>query len=337
MKITNKDKPLVAVWSLVYNHEPYLKDYFEGIVMQKTDFPFVAIVHDDASTDGSAAIIREYAEKYPDIIKPIFEKENQYSKGDGTLDRLMREAIEKTGAKYVALCEGDDYWIDPFKLQKQVDFLESNPEYGLVHTGYLTLKYKDKYKIKQSTRSNLDINIPIGNVYKNIIRNNHIATVTVLFKMNLIRYMENEIDPLPYWDRILWICFSRHTLFYYISDITAAYRITNNSATHGDYSKVLKTDIKGTNDLLTYLFNNKISKNDIKTFYVERCSRLLKLCYLSHNKKLLYIYWNIIKSMDKPRLDNKVCWYFGRFEVPKIIYHSLLKIYSIYLKMRCLK
>lgn len=127
-----QDKPLVAIHCLVYNHEPYLRDCFEGFVMQQTNFPFVAIVHDDASTDGSAAIIREYEEKYPNIIKPIYEIENQYSKHDGSLGRIMNAAIDATGAKYFAMCEGDDYWTDPLKLQKQVDFLEANPEYDMV-------------------------------------------------------------------------------------------------------------------------------------------------------------------------------------------------------------
>ena len=122
---------LVAIKCLVYNHEPYLRDCLEGFVMQQTNFPFVAIVHDDASTDGSAAIIREYEEKYPDIIKPIYETENQYSKRDGSLTRIMNAAIDATGAKYVAMCEGDDYWTDPLKLQKQVEFLEANPEYSM--------------------------------------------------------------------------------------------------------------------------------------------------------------------------------------------------------------
>ena len=94
--------------------------------MQKTNFRFEAIVHDDASTDGTVAIIKEYAEKYPDIIKPIYETENQYSKQDGSLRRILDA---HTHGKYVAMCEGDDYWTDPYKLQKQVDFLESHPDY----------------------------------------------------------------------------------------------------------------------------------------------------------------------------------------------------------------
>lgn len=116
----------VTIQCTVYNHEPFLRQCLDGFVMQKTDFRFEAIVHDDASTDGSAAIIREYAEKYPEIIKPIFEKENLYSKRDGSLRRVM---YANTHGKYVAICEGDDYWTDPYKLQKQVDFLESHPDY----------------------------------------------------------------------------------------------------------------------------------------------------------------------------------------------------------------
>ena len=128
-----ENEPLmVTILCLVYNHESYIRQCLEGFVMQKTNFRFEAIVHDDASTDGTAAIIREYAEKYPDIIKPIFETENQYSKGDGSLGRIM---TAHTHGKYVAICEGDDYWIDPLKLQRQVDFLEGNPEYVLTYTG----------------------------------------------------------------------------------------------------------------------------------------------------------------------------------------------------------
>lgn len=127
----NNKQPLVAIKCLVYNHEPYLRDCLNGFVMQQTNFPFVAIVHDDVSTDHSADIIREYAAKYPDIIMPIYETENQYSKQDGSISCIMQVAADATGAKYIALCEGDDYWTDPLKLQKQVDFLESHPDYSM--------------------------------------------------------------------------------------------------------------------------------------------------------------------------------------------------------------
>lgn len=121
-------KPLVVIWCLTYNHGKYLKDALEGFIMQKTTFPFVVIVHEDVSTDGTAKVLKEYAERYPSIILPIFESENQFSKSDGSLKIIMNNACKETGAKYVAWCEGDDYWINPFKLQKQVDFLETHPD-----------------------------------------------------------------------------------------------------------------------------------------------------------------------------------------------------------------
>lgn len=126
--IQNKElQPLmVSIKCLAYNHGKFIRETLEGFVMQKTNFRFEAIVHDDASTDNTAEIIREYAEKYPNIIKPIYETENQYSKKDGSLTKIMYNACN---GKYIAMCEGDDYWTDPYKLQKQLDFLEKHPDY----------------------------------------------------------------------------------------------------------------------------------------------------------------------------------------------------------------
>lgn len=121
---------VVSIQCTAYNHEKYIRDALDGFLIQKTSFRFEVIVHDDVSTDGTTAIIREYAEKYPDIIKPIYEKENQYSKHDGTLEKIMIGACK---GKYIAFCEGDDYWIDPYKLQKQVDFMETHPDCSLTY------------------------------------------------------------------------------------------------------------------------------------------------------------------------------------------------------------
>lgn len=118
----------VSVICNVYNHEAYIQDALEGFVSQKTDFPFEVLVHDDASTDNSANIIREYEAKYPELIKPIYQTENQYTRGGGITRRFQ---IPRAQGKYIAVCEGDDYWTDPLKLQKQYDFLESHPDYSL--------------------------------------------------------------------------------------------------------------------------------------------------------------------------------------------------------------
>lgn len=129
MEYYKDDKDImVSICCLVYNHEPYLRQCFEGFVMQKTTFPIEILVHDDASTDYSADIIREYTEKYPHLFKPIYQTENQYSKG---VKITMTYQIPRAKGKYIAMCEGDDYWTDPMKLQKQVEFLEGHEEYVL--------------------------------------------------------------------------------------------------------------------------------------------------------------------------------------------------------------
>lgn len=132
------DEPLVSICCITYNHEKFIKDAIEGFLMQKTDFPFEILVHDDASTDETPDILREYQEKHPDLFRIVFQTENRYSRGLKNTPLLYNMAR----GKYIALCEGDDYWTDPLKLQKQVDFLEAHPECSLCCHRVL-YKYED--------------------------------------------------------------------------------------------------------------------------------------------------------------------------------------------------
>ena len=216
---------MVSIRCNTYNHERYIRQCLEGFVIQKTNFRFEAIVHDDASTDGTAAIIREYAEKYPDIIKPIYETENQYSKHDGSLRKIINKHMH---GKYIAVCEGDDYWIDPFKLQKQVDFLENNPEYGLVHTA--AKSYHENKKIFD--RNN------IGKGFSNVedlLVVNHIAALTVCYRKHLYFDYLSEITPQSSWkmgDYPLWLYIGFHSKIHFMNDVTSVYRILSESASH---------------------------------------------------------------------------------------------------------
>ena len=115
--------PLVSINCITYNHCKYIRDALEGFLMQITNFPVEILIHDDASTDGTAEIIKEYEKQYPWLIKPVYQTENQYSKHNGTISKIQ---YGRARGKYLAFCEGDDYWTDHYKLQKQVDFLESN-------------------------------------------------------------------------------------------------------------------------------------------------------------------------------------------------------------------
>lgn len=118
----------VSVVCTAYNHAKYIEKTLDGFVMQKTNFDFEVIVHDDASTDNTAEIIKEYANKYPNLIIPILQSENQYSK---KIDILKTYIACHIKGKYMALCEGDDYWTDSYKLQAQYDALENNPNCGI--------------------------------------------------------------------------------------------------------------------------------------------------------------------------------------------------------------
>lgn len=119
---------MVSVCCLAYNHSKYIRKCLDGFVNQKTNFTFEVLIHDDASTDGTQDIIREYEEKYPNIIKPIYQTENQYSKHIGINKTFQYPRVK---GKYIAFCEGDDYWTDSYKLQKQFDILECNPDCSL--------------------------------------------------------------------------------------------------------------------------------------------------------------------------------------------------------------
>lgn len=148
MNQDNKDI-LVSISCITYNHAPYIRECLDGFMMQQTNFPFEVLIHDDASTDGTTEIIKEYEAKYPNIIKPLYEEENQWVKG------RRGSAVfnfPRAQGKYIALCEGDDYWTDPLKLQKQVDFLESHPDYVMCTHVVDMYKQAERTQVKWSVQ-----------------------------------------------------------------------------------------------------------------------------------------------------------------------------------------
>lgn len=222
-------KPLVAIHCLVYNHEPYLRDCLEGFVRQQTNFPFVAIVHDDASTDGSAAIIREYEEKYPHIFKPIYETENQYSKRNGSVGRIMNAAIEATGAKYVAMCEGDDYWTDPMKLQKQVDFMEANPEYSMCfHAAEILLQGVDRSKCGARCEHIIDKEYSATEMFAEWI----VPTASIIYRQRVNEYTIKHQDWITRGDIILVLKCAHTGKVWGMSNTMSVYRMQPNSVSH---------------------------------------------------------------------------------------------------------
>ena len=219
---------MVSICVLSYNHEKYLRDCLEGIVKQKTTFPIEAWVHDDASTDSSPLIIKGYQNRYPDIIKPILQIENQYSKKDGSI--IAKFVYPRCTGKYIALCEGDDYWIDPYKLQKQVDFLESHPEYDLCCSA--SKVYNQSKQSFEGVKGSA-----LCESYETCIQGtNDINTASVLVRQTAWQKCVKEISSfLPkdlVFDTAYWYWFAYHKKTKYMPEPMAVYRVLANSACH---------------------------------------------------------------------------------------------------------
>ena len=256
------DPIMVTIRCITYNHEPYIRQCLEGFVMQKTNFRFEAIVHDDASTDGTAAIIREYAEKYPDIIKPIYETENQFSKHDGSLGRIMDAHMH---GKYIAMCEGDDYWIDPLKLQKQVDFLEANPEYGMCYTNF-NIYYQQTGRTRYSLFTTEPDHFPM--YYRSpeefVLAGGYVCPPSWLIRKEYWLQMKSQYIDGTFVRFTYLLCVTK---VHAMSDVTAVYRILKESATQSKNSKKLYRRRKDLLKLKLIL----IREFNLSPTYIDKC------------------------------------------------------------------
>lgn len=285
--------PLVSIKCLVYNHEPYLRQCLDGFVMQKTNFAFEVIVHDDASIDNSVEIIREYAEKYPDIIKPIYEKENQYSKNDGSIQKIMKKAIHPC-VKYIAICEGDDYWIDSYKLQKQIDFLERNQEYSLVYTSAMIFNQETSCFEKSILGSGY-------NKQSDIFINNRIPTLTTIFRKDIFEKYTQEIQlRWKMGDYPLWIFISQNAKIHFMNEITAVYRLLRNSASSRSSYEKRKSFIMSSCEMRKYMA--KYFNYNIHDIELINNRELFDLAYNNAIYKDVIYYYSRIEKKDFKRI-----------------------------------
>lgn len=190
MSKKNSHSPLVSISCITYNHAPYIRDCLEGFLMQKTDFPFEILIHDDASTDGTADIIREYQKKYPDIIKPILREKNLYSQGVRMMNQFN---YERAKGKYIAFCEGDDYWNDSNKLQIQYDFMESHEDCALCYHGMYILNHLKKFYIRENFPNKSILKHESNISFEILALNSNIRTPSVFFRKEIYNFCHDTL------------------------------------------------------------------------------------------------------------------------------------------------
>ena len=216
----------VSVYCIAYNHEKYIRQSLDGILNQKTDFKYEVIIHDDASTDNTTRIIEEYISKYPDIIVPIIQKENQYSKGVRIFETYV---LPKIRGKYIAICETDDYWCDVYKLQKQVDFLENHEGYSACVHNSIWYNCITNEKILYNT---LDCDKDLELEELILYGGSEFHTSSILYKSELA-HRPDFLNTKGFFDYPLSIHLALSGKVRYLFDVMSVYRwCTDGSWTH---------------------------------------------------------------------------------------------------------
>lgn len=223
------DKPFVSICCITYNHEQYIKDALEGFVIQQTSFPFEIVISDDCSKDSTRSIITEYKAKYPDLIRDVSPKQNL------GIFANFRHVQDQAKGKYVALCEGDDLWSDPLKLQKQVDLLEADETLMLCCTDCSVVDQRGKEVLSRRGGIVKD-DLPGRYNLRDFFRDNHqYPTLSVVYR-NTHReevHDKHQHTANPFLgDWTLWICLMIYGDMYYLNEVTCAYRVNPTSATH---------------------------------------------------------------------------------------------------------
>lgn len=273
---------ILSVCMITYNHEKYIAQAIESALMQKTNFDYEIVIGEDCSTDRTREIVFEYAKKNPDKIIVITSEKNV-----GANENFIR-TLNSCRGKYIAILEGDDYWTDPYKLQKQANFLESNQDYGLVHSD-VNFFYQNNNKVVLAYKKKKKIKIPIGSVFENLLLRNFISTPTVCFRRSFIENIDIEEIIKKDWllgDWALWLEIASKSLVGYLPEPFATYRIHSTSITNkldkiGRYKFILSSyDIR-----FYYISKYGCSKNIKKLFYIDYYKAILHNSYYTKDKQ----------------------------------------------------
>lgn len=291
----------VSIICNTYNHEKYIRNALESFVAQKTNFDFEILVHDDASTDRTVEIVREYAEKYPALIKPIYQKENQHSQGIPVSTIYQYPRIK---GKYVAFCEGDDYWTKEDKLQKQFDILEK--DFSCIMVSHNTKRISvDGNEIDFMIEDMLDGYVLPRDIIHKTKKNPHFSSL--MCRSELLKEERPEFFKLTTGDNALRCWALTKGKIYFINEVMSAYRVNTPNGWTNRMSKDHKKHIQYTQDVIKFLekydeYTNYIYRDCIKE---EICHRRISIYKMEKDYKSAY---RLSKTMELEKKEKIKLW-----------------------------
>lgn len=293
---SNEKNIMVSIICLAYNHHTYIKDALDGVLNQKTNFKYEMIIHDDCSSDGTKEIIQEYQKLYPEIIKPIYQTENQYSKGIDIEKTYIRP---KCKGKYIAYCEGDDYWCDNNKLQRQVDFLENNNDYSVCgHRHYVLNCRTGEKSVSNSIAENHTVDLRVISDWEGA----QFHTSSYVYRKEFALVPEEmRMKNVGNYPLLVWLAINGKA--YQFADVMSVYRIYtagswSQSKTKGD---ILKKRIDGLEDSIRMISSaDRLSEYKYHSIFNETYGKYYaELCCLKGDlNKCMNEYKKFFKSFS---------------------------------------
>ncbi len=277
----NVDKPLVSVILLTYNQEAFVQEAIRCILNQKASFNFEIIIGDDFSTDHTRKIIDGFKEDFPDLITTYFPDKNT-----GLLSNYSN-CINLCKGKYLAVCAGDDFWHNPLKLQKQVDFFHQHPDFGVVHSDADYL-YSSSGKTIKAYRKSTKTVIESGFIFEKLLLDNYIIALTACVQLDLVRKFIDfeEYQKLGFFmeDYPMWLELSSHTKIGYMDESLVTYRIHKKSIRNTENTTKLLGFLESTYKVKNHFITKVGCSQDVQNKVEKR-----------YYKKVLF-YSNVLKN-----------------------------------------
>lgn len=273
----------VNICVVTYNHRKYIRQTLDSILMQKTNFPFEIVIGEDCSTDDTRGIVLEYKKKYPGKIKLLLQKQNVGA------TRNFIETLKLCSGQYIAICDGDDYWVDPNKLQKQVDFLETHNDYAICFHNSQIIDEQNRIR-GLYCEFNKDRTFTI----KDILKRNFIPTASVVFRNYLNNDFLDKLLQLKAADWAFHIYNAEKGKIYYMNEIMARWRVHSEGIwaklSHKEGIRFKLNSILDVNKIFDYKYDNELRQSlyeiyinkpcgykDVFRYYKRKFRKLLKL------------------------------------------------------------